>query len=163
MVCRSGDAWWVVAAGGVADAVPHVLVEQADGDALQRLGGRADLGEDVDAVGVVVDEALEAADLALDLAQAGEDVGLLEHVARHGARERERRSAKAFARMAADEGVGRVVYLGGLGDDPKSKHLRSRHETAEILREMYPPRHKQGFCIWFTGLSGSGKSTTAAS
>jgi sulfate adenylyltransferase len=26
---------------------------------------------------------------------------------------------------------------------------------------MYPPRSKQGFCIWFTGLSGSGKSTTA--
>jgi sulfate adenylyltransferase len=26
---------------------------------------------------------------------------------------------------------------------------------------MYPPRHKQGFCLWFTGLSGSGKSTTA--
>jgi sulfate adenylyltransferase len=26
---------------------------------------------------------------------------------------------------------------------------------------MYPARHKQGICIWFTGLSGSGKSTTA--
>jgi sulfate adenylyltransferase len=26
---------------------------------------------------------------------------------------------------------------------------------------MYPPSHKQGICIWFTGLSGSGKSTTA--
>lgn len=37
----------------------------------------------------------------------------------------------------------------------------TRPETAEILRQMYPPRHKQGFCIWFTGLSGSGKSTTA--
>jgi len=37
----------------------------------------------------------------------------------------------------------------------------TRHETAEILTEIYPPRHKQGFCIWFTGLSGSGKSTTA--
>jgi sulfate adenylyltransferase len=36
----------------------------------------------------------------------------------------------------------------------------TRHETAEILREMYPPRTKQGFCIWFTGLSGSGKSAT---
>jgi len=36
----------------------------------------------------------------------------------------------------------------------------TRSETAEILREMYPPRHKQGFCIWFTGLSGSGKSAT---
>ncbi len=37
----------------------------------------------------------------------------------------------------------------------------TRPETAEILREMYPPRHKQGFCIWFTGLSGAGKSATA--
>ncbi|MEN6299226.1 MAG: bifunctional sulfate adenylyltransferase/adenylylsulfate kinase [Anaerolineaceae bacterium] len=37
----------------------------------------------------------------------------------------------------------------------------TRKETAEILTQMYPPRHKQGVCIWFTGLSGSGKSTTA--
>ncbi len=37
----------------------------------------------------------------------------------------------------------------------------TRAETAEILQQMYPPRHKQGVCIWFTGLSGSGKSTTA--
>ena len=37
----------------------------------------------------------------------------------------------------------------------------TRPEVAEILSETYPPRHRQGFCIWFTGLSGSGKSTTA--
>jgi sulfate adenylyltransferase len=37
----------------------------------------------------------------------------------------------------------------------------TRSETAEILQQMYPPRHRQGVCIWFTGLSGSGKSTTA--
>jgi sulfate adenylyltransferase len=37
----------------------------------------------------------------------------------------------------------------------------TRKETAEILQQMYPPRHKQGVCLWFTGLSGSGKSTTA--
>ena len=37
----------------------------------------------------------------------------------------------------------------------------TRIETADILTQMYPPRHKQGFCIWFTGLSGAGKSTTA--
>jgi sulfate adenylyltransferase len=37
----------------------------------------------------------------------------------------------------------------------------TRKETAEILQQMYPPIHKQGICIWFTGLSGSGKSTTA--
>ena len=37
----------------------------------------------------------------------------------------------------------------------------TRPEVAEILSEAYPPRHRQGACIWFTGLSGSGKSTTA--
>jgi sulfate adenylyltransferase len=37
----------------------------------------------------------------------------------------------------------------------------TRRETAEILAEAYPPRHKQGLCIWFTGLSGAGKSTIA--
>lgn len=37
----------------------------------------------------------------------------------------------------------------------------TRPEVAEILADSYPPRHKQGFCVWFTGLSGSGKSTTA--
>ena len=37
----------------------------------------------------------------------------------------------------------------------------TRPEVAEILAEAYPPRHKQGVCLWFTGLSGSGKSTTA--
>jgi sulfate adenylyltransferase len=37
----------------------------------------------------------------------------------------------------------------------------TRPEVAEILKEAYPPRHRQGACIWFTGLSGAGKSTTA--
>jgi sulfate adenylyltransferase len=38
----------------------------------------------------------------------------------------------------------------------------TRPEVAEILAERYPPRYKQGLCIWFTGLSGAGKSTTAS-
>ncbi len=37
----------------------------------------------------------------------------------------------------------------------------TRPEVAAILADSYPPRHRQGVCIWFTGLSGSGKSTTA--
>jgi len=37
----------------------------------------------------------------------------------------------------------------------------TRPSVAAILAEAYPPRHRQGVCIWFTGLSGSGKSTTA--
>jgi len=37
----------------------------------------------------------------------------------------------------------------------------TRPEVAQVLFESHPPRHKQGVCIWFTGLSGAGKSTTA--
>lgn len=37
----------------------------------------------------------------------------------------------------------------------------SRPEVAKILAGSYPPRHQCGVCLWFTGLSGSGKSTTA--
>jgi sulfate adenylyltransferase len=37
----------------------------------------------------------------------------------------------------------------------------TRLEVAEILAETYPPRHRQGVCIWLTGLSGAGKTTTA--
>jgi sulfate adenylyltransferase len=40
-------------------------------------------------------------------------------------------------------------------------HWFTRPEVAKILSESFPPRQKQGFCVWFTGLSGAGKSTTA--
>jgi hypothetical protein len=66
--------------------VAHVLVEEPEPDALQRLRHRDDLREHVDAVLVVVDHALEAAHLALDAAQPPAVVLLLEAVApdRHG-------------------------------------------------------------------------------
>ncbi len=37
----------------------------------------------------------------------------------------------------------------------------SRPAVAAILAEANPPKHRQGLTIWFTGLSGSGKSTVA--
>jgi uncharacterized protein YbjT (DUF2867 family) len=52
---------------------------------------------------------------------------------------RERAAAEAFAGMARDEGVQHVIYLGGLGDEAQSEHLRSRHITALVLREHGPP------------------------
>ena len=36
----------------------------------------------------------------------------------------------------------------------------TRAEVADILGEAYPPRFRQGLCLWFTGLSGAGKTTT---
>jgi uncharacterized protein YbjT (DUF2867 family) len=57
---------------------------------------------------------------------------------REGFAERERRAAENFARMAREEGVERIVYLGGLGDE-RSEHLKSRAATAEALAEHGPP------------------------
>jgi len=50
--------------------------------------------------------------------------------------ENDRKAATIFARAAADAGVKRIIYLGGLGIEGKglSLHLRSRHETGEMLR-----------------------------
>jgi uncharacterized protein YbjT (DUF2867 family) len=46
--------------------------------------------------------------------------------------ERDHRGAENFAEAAAAAGVKRIVYLGGLGEG--SKHLDSRHQTAQALR-----------------------------
>jgi uncharacterized protein YbjT (DUF2867 family) len=48
-------------------------------------------------------------------------------------------AAANFARYATAAGIDRVVYLGGLGDRPASKHLRSRLRVGEILRDQGPP------------------------
>ncbi|HLH15391.1 MAG TPA: epimerase, partial [Solirubrobacteraceae bacterium] len=53
--------------------------------------------------------------------------------------EREQAGARNFARMAREEGVARIVYLGGLGEHAVSEHLRSRHETALTLAAEGPP------------------------
>jgi uncharacterized protein YbjT (DUF2867 family) len=56
-----------------------------------------------------------------------------------GFEERERLGARNFAQMAKREGVGRVVYLGGLGEESQSEHLQSRHATARMLETYGPP------------------------
>src|SRR5688500_19402311 len=59
----------------------HVLLEQAQCDRLECLRHRGDLGEDVDAVLLVLDHALQTAGLALDTAQPLEVVVLAVDVA----------------------------------------------------------------------------------
>jgi len=81
------------------------------------------------------------------LAGAGADVDMAYYLVHSMGRggddnfvERERSAARNFARMASAEGIGRVAYLGGLGgNEADSRHLRSRHETGEILRDEGPP------------------------
>ena len=56
---------------------------------------------------------------------------------------RDREGAQIFGRAAANAGVGRIVFLGGLGDDDGraklSPHLRSRHEVGDELRRFGVP------------------------
>lgn len=69
----------------VDEAFADADLEQAHGHALQRLGNRADLGQHVDAVGVLVDHALQAANLALDAPEALAVVVLVHRVTAHAA------------------------------------------------------------------------------
>lgn len=70
-----------------------------------------------------------------------------------------------LARVPRDR---KVVRISGTG--VREHYLRNgtrlpawftRPEVAEVLAGAYPPRHQQGFCIWFTGLPCAGKSTIA--
>ena len=83
-VIMVSSAGLVAVDDGVADAVADVLVEEADGDGLERLGDGADLGEDVDAVRVLLDHALDAADLALDAVEPLGVVVLVDACSRGG-------------------------------------------------------------------------------
>jgi uncharacterized protein YbjT (DUF2867 family) len=103
--------------------------DPARAGALRRLGCEIHVGDVGDAA------SLQGAGEGIDVAY------FLIHAMAGGSgyEERERRGAVNFARMAKREGVGRVVYLGGLGDERVSEHLRSRHETALTLAREGPP------------------------
>ncbi|MBV9193356.1 MAG: NAD(P)H-binding protein [Solirubrobacterales bacterium] len=110
------------------------LVRRARGDrvqALERAGCELHVGD------VLRPETLRGAGRGIDAAYY-----LIHAMGRGGSRDfapRERAGAESFARMAREEGIDRVIYLGGLGDRPHSEHLRSRHETALLLRRHGPP------------------------
>jgi uncharacterized protein YbjT (DUF2867 family) len=73
--------------------------------------------------------ALEGIDLAYYLVHSmGDASGFEAH---------EAEGARNFAAAAAEARIGRIVYLGGLGDETGnlSPHLRSRHEVGRILRD----------------------------
>lgn len=71
--------------------------------------------------------------------------------------ERDRAGARAFAVAAANARLGRIVYLGGLGDDADqlSAHLRSRREVERLLASTEVPvtTLRAGIIIGHGGIS----------
>ncbi len=85
---------------------------------------------------VVTADAFDPAAVAASL--AGVDTAFyLIHTLGAGAdyAKRDREAAEIFARAAADAGVRRIVFFGGLGADAEdlSEHLASRHEVGRVL------------------------------
>ena len=75
---------------------------------------------------------------------------------------------KAYGELAKLPAGTRTISLSGtqireeyLGRSKPLPEWFTRPEIAAILAESYPPPEKQGVCLWFTGLSGAGKSATA--
>jgi len=100
------------------------------------------LGEDVRArVEVVRGDALDPASLRAALEGAGAAYYLIHSMAEAGSfEEKDRTAAQLFGREAREAGLGRIIYLGGLGRREKlSAHLRSRQEVGEILRSSGVP------------------------
>jgi uncharacterized protein YbjT (DUF2867 family) len=103
-----------------------------------RLQGRPWLAQVEVVRGDVLDEA------TLPAALAGVEVAYyLVHSlgSGHDFDERDARAARAFGHAARAAGVGRIIYLGGLGDPASelSEHLRSRQRTGDALREAGVP------------------------
>jgi uncharacterized protein YbjT (DUF2867 family) len=83
-------------------------------------------------------EALEGVQVAYYLIHSMERAG----AGQGPFQERERVAAENFAAAAADRGVRRIVYLGGLLGDPReqtrSRHLASRKQVEQVLLAAVP-------------------------
>lgn len=125
----------VGATGYIGGLLARRLAE--GGEEVAALARNPERAEDLAAAGCEVRRAdvLEPDTLGPALEGAGVAYFLVHSMGRGGDgdfAEREQAGARTFARAASEAGVGRIVYLGGLGAG--SEHLNSRHATAVTLR-----------------------------
>lgn len=129
----------MIAVAGATGYVGGLLCERLCGEGHEvralarhpeRAGGLREAGCDLRRADVLerdsLGPALERAEVAYYLVHS------MGRGASGGFAERDRAGAGNFAAAAADAGVRRIVYLGGLGEG--SEHLASRHATATALR-----------------------------
>ena len=111
--------------------VPHLVDRGFDVHALVRDATTIEARDHVEIHVADVSDSASAAE-----ALAGCDVAYyLVHAMAggEGFAERDQAMARSFAAAAAMAGVGRIIYLGGLGHDDLSTHLSSRQEVGGLL------------------------------
>lgn len=113
-----------------------------EGISVRALARQPERAEDLREVGCEVERADVLDPDTLEPALEGAEVAYyLVHSMGRGASgdfaHRDQQGAENFADAAAAAGVGRIVYLGGLGEG--SKHLDSRHATARALEKGEVP------------------------
>ena len=74
-------------------------------------------------------------------------------------RDEQRDKVSAGTKIAAISGT--EVRLNYLNNGKQLPEWVTRPETAAILSSVSPSLRQRGLCVWFTGLSGAGKSTIA--
>ena len=147
--------------GGPREAVWHTIIRRNFG-ANHLIVGRDHAGPGVDSKGVPFYGPYDAQDLVNEFK---DEVGVAPV------------EFKEFAYVPGDDRYEQVTDLAPgtetasiSGTQVRDEYLNrgvplpdwfTRKEVAQILAETYPPRNKQGVCVWFTGLSGAGKSATA--
>ena len=133
---RLGHAASRIAIAGASGYVGRLLANRLAGAghqvlALARHPGNLPMGERISAATVVVADPVATAS-----ALAGADAAYyLVHAMAGGTgfEARDHELAAAFGRAAQEAGVGRIVYLGGLGGGDLSAHLVSRQKVGEVL------------------------------
>ena len=146
---------------GPREAIWHALVRRNYG-ASHFVVGRDHAGPGIDSTGrpFYAPEAAQA--LALEYQdELGVQIQPFEELVYHADEER-----YVPASSAQPDKVRRIS-----GTDVRDKYLSrgvslpswfTRPEVSQILEETHVSLHKRGLCVWFTGLSGAGKSTIAS-
>ncbi|MDF1513098.1 MAG: bifunctional sulfate adenylyltransferase/adenylylsulfate kinase [Anaerolineae bacterium] len=146
---------------GPREALWHAIIRRNYG-ATHFVVGRDHAGPGNDSTGKPFYGPYEAQDM---MAQYGEELGVtavqfqeVVYLVEEG-RYEEKTKASSDAKTARISGT--QVRDDYLAHGKALPEWFTRPETAQILMDVNPPRNKQGLCLWFTGLSGSGKSTIA--
>ncbi len=140
------DGRWVLVTGATGYVggrlAPHLLERGSRVRVLARDPARLQGRSWARQVEIVQGDVLRPETLDAALAGVSAAYYLIHSMSRTAAfHQRDLEAARAFGEAARRAGVGRIIYLGGLGDPASdlSDHLRSRQQTGEALREAGVP------------------------